>query len=175
MANKYNISSLIPEEDKKELYDISGLIPDEPKKKESGDLGFGEETIISDIAEETDREAPEVEAAKKPEEPEEGTGELSFQEESKDAAPNFMGLFDKKEKIDRVQSMGVSLDFYEQIATSASQAERPIDFIFEANHLSKRLESLPVHFPELADDVERLNSEFEKHRCYSRRDRGIRA
>ena len=70
-------------------------------------------------------------------------------------APNYMGLFDKKEDFKVADESGVSISFQEEVGKAASQAERPVEFLADINYIKKRLDALSK-FKEFGRDVEIL-------------------
>ena len=80
--------------------------------------------------------------------------ELLFQEEEEKQPVNYMGLFNKKEDFQSADESGVSLSFQEEASKAASQAERPVEYLFEASDIKTRLEELPKYFPQLQREVD---------------------
>ena len=88
--------------------------------------------------------------------------QLSFQEEKTETVPNYMGLFDKKDKAKQAWESGVSLSFAEQVGEAASKAERPIEFLSKAAHIRKRLDYLKENFFEAYPDLYPIHKQLEE-------------
>jgi hypothetical protein len=86
--------------------------------------------------------------------------ELSFQNERPSTVPNYMGLFDNKKKVELATSLGVSVDFYDKVDKAAQRAERPTEFLFKVNDLTKRLDKIPEYFPQLDTEAKQIKSEL---------------
>lgn len=75
--------------------------------------------------------------------------------------PDFMGLFNKKEQINKAGGDGVSMKKYDNIMGAASQAEYPTDFIFKAQSINERLENIPKYFPQYTEQAKVLKEQID--------------
>lgn len=79
---------------------------------------------------------------------------LSFQEQQT-KAPDFMGLFNKKEQI----KQGINVQQLKQVGEAAKQAEYPVEFLLNKSDVEKRLNGLKTSFPEVAAQVDQIKSQ----------------
>lgn len=83
---------------------------------------------------------------------------LSFQEEKKEPY-NYLGLFDKQDKVKQANELGVSVSFAESMSEAASKAEYPLSFLADASMVKKKLEALPKYFPQYSPQTDVLKGE----------------
>lgn len=125
-------------------------------------------SALPDIEGDSKKKEPSTEVSKSLEEPSTSVGTddvttqgLSFREQERESVPDYMGLFDNKDKVEAANSLGVSLDFYNQVNQAAKSAERPTEFLFDVENMKRRLNALPEYFPELSSDVEAIKSKLK--------------
>ena len=106
-----------------------------------------------------DQQQSDIDLAEKVES---GEYRLSHKDQREKQPVNYMGLFDKKDKVKSANESGVSINFAEQASKAAAQAERPIEYLSKARHLRKRVDYLKENFSEVYAELLPIDKQLEQ-------------